>query len=142
MKFAREEGHLPQAVLPAIGRIPPVLGYLQLGLAEYLARKASLNKNVLCGSLGTVDHWGQANVFIISCTHSISSTSPDQESTSIFPIQLIKVQSMPYRTWPVPRARSLCKPARAEWFSENSSHSLSIVCQPLRESSASFSERK
>ena len=53
MKFAREEGHLPQAVLPAIGRIPPVLGYLQLGLAEYLARKASLNKNVLCGSLGT-----------------------------------------------------------------------------------------
>ena len=52
------------------------------------------------------DHWGQANVFIISCTHSISSTTPDQESTAIFPIQLIRVQSMPYRTWPVPRARS------------------------------------
>ena len=34
------------------------------------------------------DHWGQANVFIISCTHSISSTTPDQESTAIFPIQL------------------------------------------------------
>ena len=49
---------------------------------------------------------GQANVFIISCTHSISSTTPDQESTAIFPIQLIRVQSMPYRTWPVPRARS------------------------------------
>ena len=58
------------------------------------------------GSLGT-DHWGQANVFIISCTHSISSTTPDQESTAIFPIQLIRVQSIPYRTWPVPKARLL-----------------------------------
>ena len=57
------------------------------------------------------DHWGQANVFIISCTHSISSTTPDQESTAIFPIQLIRVQSMPYRTWPVPSAR---RPALAE----------------------------
>ena len=52
------------------------------------------------------EHWGQANVFIISCTHLISSTTPDQENTAIFPIQRIRVQSMPYRTWPVPRARS------------------------------------
>ena len=43
---------------------------------------------------------------------------------------------------PTFRSPVCCKPARAEWFSENSSDSLSIVCQPLRESSASFSERK
>ena len=51
------------------------------------------------------DHWGQANVFIIGRTHSISSPTPDQENTAIFPIQLKRVQSMPYRTWPVPKAR-------------------------------------
>ena len=43
---------------------------------------------------------------MIKCTHSISSTTPDQENTAIFRIQQIRVQGKPYRTWPVPRALS------------------------------------
>ena len=40
------------------------------------------------------DHRGQADVFIVP---------PDQENTLIFRINQIRMQSKPYRTWPVPR---------------------------------------
>ena len=40
----------------------------------------------------------------LNCT-GINRDLPDQENTAIFRIQQVRVQSKPYRTWPVPRAR-------------------------------------
>ena len=49
------------------------------------------HEEVLANHFGRKEHWGQAE---------ISSTTPEQENTAIFRVQLIRVQGKPYRTWP------------------------------------------